>query len=38
MDPIAAVALAVALLVGIDLAALRWGADSRLRWDRWCWW
>lgn len=37
MNPIAAV-LAFVLLVGIDLAALRWGADSRVRGACWSWW
>lgn len=37
MIPIA-VLLATLLLVGFDLAAMRWGADSRVRGARWIWW
>lgn len=38
MNPVAVVALVVAALAALDLAAARWGVDSRPRGTTWTWW
>ena len=38
MNPLAVVVVVVAVLAALDVAALRWGVDSRHFTANWSWW
>ena len=38
MNPLAVVVVVVAVLAALDVAALRWGVDSRSHSAHWSWW